>query len=73
MTGVVSSIFAVFTAILTWFAEAFTTVSNIFYVPASEGVTGGLTFIGTLSVIGFGIAVVLLVLAWIRSLIKNRG
>jgi hypothetical protein len=33
----------------------------------------GLTVIGTITVIGFGIALVLLVAAWIRSLFKARG
>lgn len=69
MTGVVTGIMAVFTAILGWFADAFETVSGIFYDTTGES----LTFIGTIAVIGFGIALTLLVLAWVRSLIKNRG
>ncbi len=68
MTDVISSIFAVFTAIIEWFVTAMSSVSAIFYNSES-----GLTFVGTVSVIGFSIAVVLLVIAMIRSLLKGRG
>ena len=43
-------------------------MTALFYTPEA-----GLTVIGTITVIGFGIALVLLVAAWIRSLFKARG
>lgn len=64
MTGVVSAITAVFTAIGEWFVAIVLTMLDIFYVD------GALTFIGTLAVMGLGIAVILLILAMIRSYIR---
>lgn len=65
---VVTQILNVFMAILTWFVEAVEVAIGIFWTAEA-----GLTFIGTLAVIGFGIAVVLMLLAMIRSYLKNRG
>lgn len=65
---VVQGILAVVLAILEWFVDAVTTMTALFYTPEA-----GLTVIGTITVIGFGIALVLLVAAWIRSLFKARG
>lgn len=64
MTGVVSAITAVFTAIGEWFVAIVLTMLDIFYID------GALTFIGTLAVMGLGIAVILLILAMIRSYIR---
>ena len=65
---VVKGILDVVLAILEWFVDADTTMTALFYTPEA-----GLTVIGTITVIGFGIALVLLVAAWIRSLFKARG
>ena len=65
--SVVSSIFAVFTEILNWFTTTLGSVGNIFYTAEK-----GLTFIGTLSVIGLGIGVVLLVVNMLKSLIRFK-
>lgn len=65
---VVESILAVVLEILEWFVEAVTTMTALFYTAEA-----GLTVIGTITVIGFGIALVLLVAAWIRSMFKARG
>lgn len=66
-SSIVSSIFAVFTEIFNWFTTTLTTVGNIFYTTDK-----GLTFIGTLSVIGLGIGVVLLVFNMLKGLIRLR-
>lgn len=66
-TSIVSSIFAVFTEILNWFTTTLGTVGDIFYTAEK-----GLTFIGTLSVIGLGVGVVLLVVNMLKSLIRLR-
>ena len=65
--SIVSSIFAVFTEILNWFTTTLSTVGNVFYTADK-----GLTFIGTLSVIGLGIGVVLLVFNMLKGLIRLR-
>lgn len=64
MTGVVSAITSVFTEIGNWFVDAVVAMLDIFYLD------GALTFIGTLSIMGLGIAVILMVLAMIRSYIR---
>lgn len=65
--SVVASIFAVFTEILNWFTTTLGSVGDIFYTAET-----GLTFIGTLSVIGLGIGVVLLVVNMLKSLIRFK-
>lgn len=65
MTGVVDAIFAVFTKILDWFIASLGSVSTVFYAD------GALTFIGTITIVGLGIALVTLVLAWVRSLLAR--
>lgn len=62
---VISSIMAVFTAILEWFSSAFESVTSLFYNTET-----GLTFIGVVSVLTLGIAVFTLVIGWIRGLIR---
>ena len=66
--NVVESVLNVFTLILEWFTTALSSVSSIFYAAET-----GLTFIGTVSVIGLGIGVILMVIAMIRGLLKGRG
>ena len=65
MTTVVTSILAVFTAITEWFTSTLADVGVLFYTAES-----GLTFIGTISVIGVAIGVTLMVIAMIRSLLR---
>lgn len=67
MTEVVSVVFAVFTAIIEWLVTAVTTVVTIFY-----SASGGLTFIGVLTLCALGIAVALLLVNIIRSMIRFR-
>lgn len=68
VSTVITAVLAVFSAILEWFVSAIETAVGIFWVAET-----GLTFIGTLAVIGLGIAVVLMLLAMVRSYLKNRG
>lgn len=65
---VISSVMAVFTAILEWFGTAFQTASGLFYNSET-----GLTFVGVVTVLTLGIGIVTLVFGWIRSLIKGRS
>lgn len=65
---VVSSILSVFTAILEWFVTSLGAIGGIFYTAEA-----GLTFLGTVTIIGFAIAIVTMVVAMVRSLIKSRG
>lgn len=66
-TSVVSAILEVVLLILGWFVDAVTEMTALFYTAEA-----GLTVIGTITVIGFGIALVLLVAAWIRSLFRAK-
>lgn len=68
MTSVTSSILSVFSALVTWFVETLGDVTALFYVAET-----GLTFIGTITVIGVGIAVTLMVIAMIRSLLRLKN
>ena len=61
------SIFAVFAGIGNWLAQALTDASSIFYQAES-----GLTLLGTLSVCGLGVAVVFLLIGWIRRMLLFR-
>ena len=66
--GIVESIVGVFTKLIEWFSTALVSVGEIFY-----NADTGLTFIGTLSVIGVGIAVVLMVISMLQSFLHFRG
>lgn len=64
---VLTAILEVFTVILEWFVSSIGVAIGIFW----DGTA--LTFVGTLAVIGFAIAVILMLMAMIRSYLKNRG
>lgn len=68
ISTVVTAVLAVFTAVLQWFVTAIETAIGIFWTAEA-----GLTFLGTLAVIGLAIAIVLMLFAMIRSYLKNRG
>lgn len=68
ISTVLSAVLAVFSAILEWFVTAINTAVGIFWAAET-----GLTFIGTLALLGLGIAVILMLFAMIRSYLKNRG
>lgn len=67
MTTVITAITAVFTAIGEWLVTAITAMEVVFWAE------GALTFIGTLAVVGLAIAVILMVLAMIRSYLQLRA
>lgn len=66
LTGVLSAIFAVFGAVTDWFITTLTSATALFYAENS------LTLIGSVTIIGFAIAVTLLILAWVRSVIRGQ-
>lgn len=68
LSSVVTAVLAVFTSILQWFVDSIEVAIGIFWVAET-----GLTFLGVLSVVGLGIAVILMLFAMIRSYLKNRG
>ena len=68
ISTVVTAVLAVFTAVLQWFVTSIEVAIGIFWT-----VEAGLTFLGTLAVIGLAIAIVLMLFAMIRSYLKNRG
>lgn len=67
MASVVTAVTAVFTAIGEWLVSSITAMEVVFWAE------GALTFIGTLSIIGLAIAVILMVLAMIRSYLQLRA
>lgn len=68
MSTVMTDVFAVFTAVAGWFVDAIELLIPLFYV-----VGEGLTFIGVLSVASLAVALVLLILAVIRSYLQWRA
>lgn len=66
-SSVVSAITAVFTAIGQWLVSSITAMEAVFWS------SGALTFVGTLAVVGLAIAVILMVLAMIRSYLQLRA
>lgn len=67
MASVIEAILAVLTAISTWIVSTIGSLSSIFWVAET-----GLTFIGTLAVIGVGIAVVMLLISLIRRFLAFK-
>ena len=63
---IIDGIFAIFTAILDWFITSLNSVTELFYA------SGQFTFIGTITLVGLGIAICTMVLAWVRGLL-SRG
>lgn len=62
MSNVVSAFTSVFSAIGDWFVTTFGNITDLFY--SSEN---GLTFVGTLAILGVGISVILLIINTVRS------
>ena len=67
MTGVLTSILAVFTAIGEWISSAVESLTPMFYN------TEGLTFLGTLAVAGLAFSVVFLIIGVIQNFLHFRG
>lgn len=67
MTGVLTSILAVFTAIGEWIGTAVESLTPMFYG------TEGLTFLGTLAVAGLAFSVVFLIIGVIQNFLHFRG
>lgn len=70
MTGILSSIFDVFSGVTDWFVDALSSATELFYTTGTGG--GELTLIGYVTIIGFAIAVATMVLAWVRSVIRGQ-
>lgn len=63
----------VVTQFITLLTTGFTEIVKIFYVAPVEGVGGGLTMVGILSLIVVGISLVWMLFNFIRSAIRLRG
>lgn len=68
MTAVITSITSVFTAIMEWISTAIAEITPIFYVAET-----GLTFLGTLTVMGLGISIFFLLIGVISNFLHFRG
>lgn len=62
-----------FDAIGEWFVGMLSTVTAIFWTPGVGEAAGSLTVIGSLAITTFGIAIITMFVAMVRSFIKGRG
>lgn len=72
MSGILSSILAVFTSVGEWISTSVNNMIPMFYT-ASESGSGELTFLGTLAVAGLAISVVFLVIRVITNFMQFRA
>lgn len=68
MSAVITAITSVFTAIMEWISTAIAEITPIFYVAET-----GLTFLGTLTVMGLGISIFFLLIGVISNFLHFRG
>lgn len=68
MSAVITAITSVFTAIMEWISTAIAEITPIFYVAET-----GLTFLGTLTVMGLGISIFFLLVGVISNFLHFRG
>lgn len=68
MTSVITAITAVFTAIMEWITGAIADITPIFYVAES-----GLTFMGTLAIMGLGISIFFLLVHVVTRFIQFKA
>lgn len=76
MTDFLSQLPEIAQAIADMFVSLFASVSQIFYTPATTGdaaTPGSLTFIGVLTLIVLFIGLCLLLVNWVRSLVRGGG
>lgn len=66
--GIFESIVAVWTSMMEWISTAITSAQGIFWVAET-----GLTFVGTLTVMGLSIAVVFLIIGVIQNFLRLRS
>lgn len=73
MTGIITAMTSVFTAVFTWIQTAINSVIPLFWT-AGTGDTGGqLTFLGVLSIIGLAISIFFLLVGLIQNFLHLRG
>lgn len=68
MASLLTDIGAVLTAVMGWIVQLFTSVVSIFY---TSGADGGLTFLGYILFIAFGLTIVWFVIRFIVGLVKR--
>lgn len=73
MGDFLTSLPAIAKAIADMFVSIFESISTIFYVPAQGDTAGYLTFIGYLSLIVLFIGLCLMLVNWVRSLVRGGG
>lgn len=66
--SIVTQITGVFKSLADWFVQTLPSITSIFYDAET-----GLTFLGTLSVIGLGISVFFLLMGIIQNFLHLRG
>lgn len=68
-TAIIEAISSIFGLIPDIFSE----VSKVFWTPAAEGTGGSLTFVGTVTLIGVGLALIIWGFSLIRGFMHLRG
>lgn len=63
-----TSIFGVFTQVITWISTSFTSIQDLFYTTET-----GLTLLGTLAVAGLAFSVFFLLMGVVQNFLHFRG
>lgn len=71
MTDFLTQLPQIATAIADMFVAVFSSISSIFYTPAAGDTAGSLTFIGVLSLIVLFIGLCLMLVNWVRGLLRG--
>lgn len=69
MSSILSAIGTVITAVIGWVKDSLVATSEIFY--DTSGTTPAFTFIGTLSLVAFGLGMVWVAVKFIKSLCRR--
>lgn len=72
MSTIVSSFADIAKAVGDLLVSLFSSISTVFYTPASGDTAGSLTFIGVMAIVVLCVGLAILVLNWVRELISRR-
>lgn len=73
MTGIITAMTSVFSAVFTWILTAINSVIPLFWTAGAGDTSGSLTFLGVLSIIGLAISIFFLLVGLIQNFLHLRG
>ena len=73
MSNIVNTIFEVFSIIGVWIVDQLGMLTELFWIPASSGDGGSLTFLGVLALCSLGISVIFLLIRVVQNFLHFRG